>query len=149
MYVLLLITMAYIAAVVIVVNYLATFYFDLVTRFFEQQSSVVVEDENAENIDTEYYRLDYTSTEELVVDEREYAERVQAEGVILLQNNGLPVEAGTVTFLGLYSRDDMLSGGVDVSDNAPTMRAQFEEAGFEVNTTMIDYYNSVSAEPRP
>lgn len=149
MYVLLLIIMAYVAAVVIVVNYLAVFYFDIVTRFFGQTSSQNITVEEDANIDTEYYKLDYDSTEELVVDEREYAERVQAEGVILLQNNGLPLQAGTVTFLGLYSRDDMLSGGVDVSDNAPAMRTQFEEAGFEVNTAMIDYYNSVSSEPRP
>lgn len=149
MYVLLLIIMAYIAAIVIVVNYLATFYFDLVTRYFGQTSSVTIDVGDDEDIDTEYYKLDYTSTDELVADEREYAERVQAEGVILLQNNGLPVEAGTVTFLGLYSRDDMLSGGVSVSTNAPTMRNQFGEAGFEVNTTMIDYYAGVSSEPLP
>ena len=122
LYVLLLIVVAYVLAAVILVNYLATLYFNLVTEFFGQQSSMVITTEEDANIDTEYYKLDYTSVEELEADERAYAEQVQAEGVILLQNNNLPLQPATATFLGLYSRDDKLSAGVAVSTNAPTMR---------------------------
>ena len=149
LYVLLLIVVAYVLAAVILVNYLATLYFNLVTEFFGQQSSMVITTEEDANIDTEYYKLDYTSVEELEADERAYAEQVQAEGVILLQNNNLPLQPATATFLGLYSRDDKLSAGVAVSTNAPTMREQFEGAGFSVNTAMIDYYNSIEAEVSP
>ena len=149
LYVLLLIVVAYVLAAVILVNYLATLYFNLVTEFFGQQSSMVITTEEDANIDTEYYKLDYTSVEELEADERAYAEQVQAEGVILLQNNNLPLRPATATFLGLYSRDDKLSAGVAVSTNAPTMREQFEGAGFSVNTAMIDYYNSIEAEVSP
>ena len=149
LYVLLLIVVAYVLAAVILVNYLATLYFNLVTEFFGQQSSMVITTEEDANIDTEYYKLDYTSVEELEADERVYAEQVQAEGVILLQNNNLPLQPATATFLGLYSRDDKLSAGVAVSTNAPTMREQFEGAGFSVNTAMIDYYNSIEAEVSP
>ena len=149
LYVLLLIVVAYVLAAVILVNYLATLYFNLVTEFFGQQSSMVITTEEDANIDTEYYKLDYTSVEELEADERAYAEQVQAEGVILLQNNNRPLQPATATFLGLYSRDDKLSAGVAVSTNAPTMREQFEGAGFSVNTAMIDYYNSIEAEVSP
>ena len=149
LYVLLLIVVAYVLAAVILVNYLATLYFNLVTEFFGQQSSMVITTEEDANIDTEYYKLDYTSVEELEADERAYAEQVQAEGVILLQNNNRPLHPATATFLGLYSRDDKLSAGVAVSTNAPTMREQFEGAGFSVNTAMIDYYNSIEAEVSP
>lgn len=149
LYVLLLIVVAYVLAAVILVNYLVTLYFNLVTEFFGQQSSMVITTEEDANIDTEYYKLDYTSVEELEADERAYAEQVQAEGVILLQNNNLPLRPATATFLGLYSRDDKLSAGVAVSTNAPTMREQFEGAGFSVNTAMIDYYNSIEAEVSP
>lgn len=142
-------SLAYAVGILITVNIFANRYSGLVTNFFGQKSSTIVKGDDNANIDTEYYKLDYSSSEELMEDEREYAEQVQAEGVILLQNNNLPMEANKVTFLGYYSRDDQLSGGVSVSTNAPRMVDQFVNTGFEVNQTMLDYYNSISGEVDP
>lgn len=140
---------AYLLAILVVLNYFAFTYSNLISNFFHQSSFEIVDDGTGGDVDTEYYKLDYSSISQLEIDEREYAERVQSEGVILLQNNGLPLAPTKTTFLGLFSRDDMLSAGVSVSDNAPTMQKQFEDAGFEVNTEMISYYAGLSEEARP
>lgn len=141
------IVVAYFLAILVALNYFAFMYASLIDGFFHQSSYKVVDDGTGTS-DTDY-QLDYTSISDLEVDERAYAEQVQSEGVILLQNKNLPQAPCKTTFLGLYSRDDMLSAGVSVSDNAPTMQKQFEDAGFTVNTTMIDYYKSISEEANP
>ena len=128
---------AYFLAILVALNYFAFTYSTLISGFFHQSSFEIVDDGTGGDVDTDYFKLDYTSISQLEVAEREYAERVQGEGVILLQNNNLPLSPAKTTFLGLFSRDDMLSAGVSVSDNAPTMQKQFEDAGFEVNTAMI------------
>lgn len=140
---------AYFLAILVALNYFAFTYSTLISNFFHQSSFEIIDDGTGGNVDTDYFKLDYTSISQLEVAEREYAERVQSEGVILLQNNNLPLAPAKTTFLGLFSRDDMLSAGVSVSDNAPSMQKQFEDAGFEVNSAMISYYQGLSEEARP
>ena len=137
LYGLLYVVVAFFLAVLIALNYFAFSYSTLVSNFFHQSAFRIEADENAGSENTNYFNLDYTSSEQLEADERAYAEEVQSEGVILLQNNGLPVEPARTTFLGIYSRDDMLSAGVSVSDNAPSMEQQFTDAGFAVNPTIL------------
>lgn len=139
--------LAFFLAVVILLNYFAFSYSTLITHFLNQTDFRIEEGESVGN--TNYFPLDYASIEQLEADERAYGEQVQAEGAILLQNNNLPIAPTKTTFLGIFSRDDMLSAGVSVSDNAPTMESKFTEAGFDVNKAMISYYQGVSEEPRP
>lgn len=140
---------AYFLAILVALNYFAFTYSALISNFFHQSSFDVIDDGTGGDVDTEYFKLDYASIADLEVAEREYAERVQSEGAILLQNNGLPLAPAKNTFLDLLSRDDMLSAGVSVSDHAPSMQRQFEDAGFEVNTAMISYYQGLSEKARP
>ena len=139
LYGLLYVVVAFFLAVLIALNYFSFSYSTLVSNFFHQSAFRIETDESAGSENTNYFNLDYASIDQLEADERAYAEEVQSEGVILLQNNGLPVAPTRTTFLGIYSRDDMLSAGVSVSDNAPSMEQQFTDAGFEVNPTMISY----------
>lgn len=141
--------LAFFTVILIALNYFAQAYSGLVSNFFNQSSFRIEADETAGVEDTNYYNLDYSSISELEADERAYAERVQSEGVILLQNGGLPVAPTTTTFLGLYSRDDMFSAGVAVSEAAPSMEQQFTDAGFTVNPTMISYYQTLTEEASP
>ena len=149
LYGLLYVVVAFFLAVLIALSYFAFSYSTLVSNFFHQSAFRIETDESAGSENTNYFNLDYASIDQLEGDERAYAEEVQSEGVILLQNNGLPVAPTRTTFLGIYSRDDMLSAGVSVSDNAPSMEQQFTDAGFEVNPTMISYYQSLTEEADP
>lgn len=149
LYGLLYIIVAYFTVILVALNYFAQTYSGLVSGFFNQSSFRIEADESAGTENTSYYNLDYSSISELEADERDYAERVQSEGVILLQNRCLPVAPTKTTFLGLYSRDDMLSAGVSVSDNAPAMEQQFANAGFTVNPTMLSYYQTLTEEVSP
>ncbi len=139
----------YILSALIAGNVAANQYSSLVTKFFHQQETKIINNDDGGKKNTEDYKLDYNSVEELEKDERAYAEEVQSEGVILLQNKNLPLQGCKTTLLGLYSRDDKLSGGVSVSSNAPKMADKFKEAGFDINQTMVDYYKTLDAETDP
>ena len=76
---------------------------------------------------------------------------VEAEGAALLLNNGtLPLAQGAkVSTLSVNSVDLTYggtgSGNVDAS-KADNLKAALEKSGFEVNTTLWDWYNSDEAE---
>ncbi len=141
--------LAFILAAVVLLNYFALTYSNLISGFFGQATYRIESTASDAYEDTEYYKLNYTSSAALEADERDFAERVQSDGVILLQNNNLPLTPGNVTFLGIHARDDMLSAGVSVSENAPAMAEKFSEAGFTVNTDMISYYAGLTEEADP
>lgn len=90
LYGLLYVIVAFFTAVLIALNYFAFSYSTLVSNFFHQSTFRIEADESAGNENTNYFNLDYASIDQLEADERDYAHRVQSEGVILLQNNNLP-----------------------------------------------------------
>ena len=133
-------------AVLIVGNSLAGTYSNLISTTLEQETMKKIEVENADEIDTDYYPSNYASQSELYAAEVDYAARVQAEGSVLLQNKGLPMaKSGKITLLGSgISKEAFLvsgggSGSIDTSQT-PTLKEVFEEAGYQVNPSMWEYY---------
>jgi len=78
--------------------------------------------------DTEYYKSEFTSLEELVEALDETAVALSQEGTVLLKNNGvLPVDAasGTVTLWGMNSHYPTLGGLLGSSPAAGTGQTSY------------------------
>ena len=103
---------------------------------------VVNEDPNAQ-----YFKLDYASNEERLAAGKDICYQVEAEGAVLLMNNGaLPLENGAkVSTLSTSSVNIVYggtgSGNVDAS-KADSLKVALEKSGFEVNPTLWDFYTT-------
>lgn len=143
----------YLAAILIAVNVLASVYFDIISQTLNQDTFRREELATDEEYDSEYFKSDYEYYSDLRADEEEFARQIQEEGTVLLQNSGLPLSGPKkVTFLGLHSAQAYFycggnSSGSAPSYVAPTFTQAFEGAGYEVNATMVNYYNTQSSEP--
>ncbi|GAA3667584.1 glycoside hydrolase family 3 protein [Microbacterium marinilacus] len=139
----------YIVAAVLVValvvgNYFASRYFDLISLYLGQQTQTVVE---AEGEETQHYVSDFDSD----ADRQAYLEQVSTdisrEGITLLENDGaLPLAAGArISVLGQDAVDPVYGGGgagsIDPS-LAVTLGEGLDQAGFEVNPVLWDFYES-------
>lgn len=117
----------------------------VVTQYLGQQSYKVINNESGE--DTMYFKPDYTNMADLQKDETAFAEQVQAEGSVLLQNKNLPLKkGGKITLLGSASADDAfyVSGGGSAAIDKrmkPTLEKVFNDAGFTLNPVMLDFYS--------
>ncbi|WP_052078686.1 glycoside hydrolase family 3 protein [Spirochaeta lutea] len=101
--------------------------------------AVVTQAEGTENLPSIYYEMDYPSYEALKEASDALVQEIEAEGMVLLKNNGaLPLaETGSrVTLLGRSAADPVYggsgSGSVDVS-LAVDLRTALEDRGFTVN----------------
>jgi len=114
----------------------------VINSFLGSKSFEVVEDPNAENLDTEYYKSDYDNLGDLIAAGAATTEEVMAEGAVLLKNeNGaLPLDSGNkVSVFGTASADPVYggtgSGSVDTS-KAVDFYNGFEGAGLVLNPTL-------------
>lgn len=133
------------AAATAIGNVYANKYSDLISVYFNQPTSKVV---SASNETTEHFTSDYASD-----DEREQAladmdTTILREGVTLLKNeNGtLPLEATSkISVFGQDSVDSVYGGGgagsIDTS-KAQSLMDAFEQAGFDVNPTLTEFYTT-------
>ena len=117
----------------------------IITQNLGQEAYKVIKSEE-DTGDTEYYKPDYATMEELHADQTAFAEQVQAEGSVLLQNKNLPLkDAKRITLLGSGSADDAFyvggggSGAIDRTQT-PSMKSVFEAAGYTVNPVMLEFY---------
>jgi len=101
-----------------------------------------------DGVDTAYFRSDYETEDELAAASSEVAERLEAEGAVLLFNEGdaLPLAVGSNVSLVSHSSVDPVYGGtgsgqIDAS-TAPTFLSALTDAGLNVNDTLWDYYSS-------
>lgn len=115
--------------------------FDLVTA--SSRTRVNCADESAQ-----YYTSDFSSDDERVEYGKVLSEKVEAEGATLLKNDdaALPLAKGAKVTLFSHSSVDLVYGGtgsagLDVSD-VPNLKDAMENAGFEVNPTMWDFYTT-------
>lgn len=129
-------------------NILAMQWSSIISIFFNHQTYQVVSDGTAEG-NTDYYVSDYTKLTDLVSAEAAYAEEVQAEGAVLLQNPNqvLPIDKNlNITLLGMgCATENFLYGGggsgsIDTS-KTPSLKDVFEEKGYTVNPTMWNFYH--------
>lgn len=93
-----------------------------------------------------YYESDFDSTEEMVHYGIELCKQVEGEGAALLmnENNALPLTKGSKVSCFSNSSVNLVYGGtgsgnIDAS-TANTLKGSLENAGFEVNKDLWDFY---------
>ncbi|WP_099468908.1 glycoside hydrolase family 3 protein [Konateibacter massiliensis] len=141
---------AYIICAVIVVslvigNYYALKYQNLISVHFNQSTQKIV---STEEEATDYFTSDFLSDEERTAYLQELGTRIEAEGIVLLKNEGntLPLSSNTkISLIGQDSVDPVYGGGgagsVDAS-KAINLKTAFESAGFEINETLWNFYET-------
>ena len=139
---------AILLGIVVTANTIALENAPQINDFLGVSTFKVVEAENAEAQDTEYFKSAYTNLADLMEDGRTLGETAMAEGTVLLRNeNGaLPMASDKrkVTLFGIGSVDPVYggtgSGSVDAS-SAPTFKDALERNGnFTVNETLWNWY---------
>lgn len=120
----------------------ANSYAAMVNKALGIETSMLVRDQNAENVDSQYYKTAYSTLEELYQAKVSLIREIAAEGTILLKNEGnaLPVTAKSVNLLGgddlVYSTEH--GGGhmsADTLAEATSLKAALEYHGLTVSTT--------------
>lgn len=94
-----------------------------------------------------YYETSYKSVAELKAAGLAKAEEVEAEGAVLLMNNGLlPLKGNKVSLFGATAASPVYGGtgsGAVSTDDAPTYPDALERAGLTVtNKALLDWYKS-------
>lgn len=122
-----------------------------VNQILGTSSYEIVQNEGAEETDTQYFKQKTSSIDEFMQQKLDIIEQVTDEGTVLLKNekSALPLEAGArVTLFGKASYNSVYGGS---SGNAAignlgnqninkTFRYGLEEAGFAVNDEMWNFY---------
>lgn len=127
---------------------IANAYASVINIYLGTSSYKTIEDENASSEDTNYYKSQFDSEEELISYEEELCRQVEGEGAVLLlnRNNALPLSKGSNVSAFCRSSTDLVYGGTgsgQVSlENAPTLKSALERSGFNVNETLWNYYSS-------
>ena len=107
-------------------------------------------DVSSEIQDTDYFKTNYTSLDELIADGVSLAEAIEAEGAVLLKNdnNCLPLDPkteGKVSVFGVASVDPAYGGEGSAAAANPLdpvdVKEGLEQAGFKVNSTLYNFYN--------
>ena len=89
--------------------------------------------------DTNYFPSAYDSEEKRLAAEKDFIERTQEEGSVLLKNDNhaLPLTSNErkVTLFGRTATDNIFRGGSGGASNADsvTLKAALESRGFEIN----------------
>ena len=120
-----------------------------INGFLGISTSMIVPIDGAEDDNTykRYYESTYKSVAELKAAGLAKAEEVEAEGAVLLKNNGiLPLQGTEVSLFGAAASDPVYggtgSGAVNTSD-APTFVDAFTRSGITVlNTALLDWYTA-------
>ena len=93
----------------------------------------------------QYFKTDFRSVEEMIAQGDALCQQVEAEGAVLLTNNGaLPLPAGSRMSCFSTSSVNLVYGGtgsgnIDAS-TADDLRSALTKAGFAVNPTLWDFY---------
>jgi len=97
-----------------------------------------------------YFETGFSSAEELEAHDKEVAEQLSGEGIVLLMNNGaLPLSSGST--VSTFSRASVAiatcgTGSADINtSNAPSLKEALESRGFQVNPTLWDFYATGAA----
>ncbi len=104
-------------------------------------------DNGGDDEDTEYFKLDYDSVEDLEAAGQAVSEQLHAEGSVLLMNNGaLPLDTSEKISTLSHSSVDVVTCGTGSADidtsTAPTLKEALESRGFSVNPTLWDFYKT-------
>lgn len=117
-------------------------------------SSYEMRSNGDDNIDTNYFKSEFTDVDQLVSTKKELTKAIAEEGCVLLKNadHALPLNAAsdTVTLWGLNSTAPLLGGlmGSTATVSANSEQSAYgiiealQENGFNLNDTMISFYKS-------
>lgn len=136
-----------IVVALIIGNVYAMKYKNLISVYFNQPTQKVVTSEG-DDTDSEYFKTAFKTEEERTAYLESISEKIEEEGIVLLQNNNnvLPLENGAkISILGQDSVDPVYGGGgastIDVSV-CVDIKTSFEAAGFEINETLWKFYDT-------
>lgn len=120
-----------------------------VNNYFNVQDFKVVVPDGVSTEDTEYFESRFDNLASLIEAGRATAEKVEAEGAVLLKNDGgaLPLsEDSKVSLFGISSVDPAYGGRGSAQALAPlppvTPKEGFEHANLKVNPTLHDFYSA-------
>ena len=118
-----------------------------VSNFLNAKTQIVVEDEEAEDIDNVYYKTDYSSVEEERKNAEKLCREVVSEGAVLLKNeeNALPLQSGaTVSLFGAGCAEIAIGGGGSSMTSASyvNLKSALETAGLKINMALYDWYSA-------
>ena len=133
----------------LVANYFAMKYSTIITRSLGHSTSKVVA--STEPGDSEYFKSDFASHDELVAYQKEFSRQLVGEGVVLLRNddNVLPLESGKkISLFGIGSAKFLYgglgSGAIDTT-KCQSLKDALEAEGFSVNPTLYSVYEKSSS----
>lgn len=133
---------AIVVIALIVGNYFALSYASIISGYFGHVTSRT----EGEDDSVVYYEKEYGSAEEMFDASVELAREVEAEGMVLLQNEGNALPLGENQSISLFSESsvDLIYGGTGSGaiDASTTMdlKTAFESVGYTVNPVLWDFY---------
>ncbi|MDO4648777.1 MAG: glycoside hydrolase family 3 C-terminal domain-containing protein [Eubacteriales bacterium] len=130
-------------------NYFAMTYKTIITQSLRHPTTKYINfDESGES---DYFVSDYNSEEELFEHEKEISEQIEAEGIVLMENQDQALPLISEAKVSLFSLSSVKfkyggagSGAIDES-KVMSLKEAFEAEGYAVNPTLWDMYASSSA----
>ncbi len=134
---------------VIIINIAFKIFSGYADLYLGTGKAVIEAAEGTENWDSQYYVGDYADEAALKEAAGNTVEEIESEGIVLMKNNGvLPLTEKKITLMGRDAVDAVYggsgSGSVDVS-TVIDMEAGLEEAGFELNRTVLALFNDYAS----
>ncbi|MBZ6527263.1 glycoside hydrolase family 3 C-terminal domain-containing protein [Aerococcaceae bacterium DSM 111021] len=131
----------------VVGHYYAGRYSQVISTYLGHETTRV--EVSGEEVDSEYFKSDFATQEELVAFGEEVAHEIGRESIVLLKNEEatLPLleNETNITVLGQNSVD-FIYGGEGASSMDKSLATPFDEAleaaGFNINQTVLDFYIS-------
>ena len=100
---------SFLLCILLVGTHFADSYASMINKELGISTSVVIKNEDTDE-DTEYYKSNFDSDDELTQWQIELCEQIQGEGSVLVMNNGaLPVAKGIGVTYGYGKKEDILS----------------------------------------
>lgn len=134
----------------IVGNFYADKYSQILSIYLGHSTNKIVSTDD-EDVDTKYYKSEFSSEDELKAEGEKVGQKIVEEGIVLLKNdnNSLPLASGNkISVLGQNSVDLVYGGGgagsVDTS-TAPNLLTALTNSGFKINQELWDFYNKGDA----
>lgn len=128
----------------IVGNVIASQYASVINIFLGVETTKIVS--TGEAGDSEYFKSDYESADELQKADYDVAERLTEEGVVLLknENKSLPISSSAKVSVFGHASVDIVPCGTGSADidatGAPTLKEALESRGVAVNDTLWQFY---------
>jgi len=133
----------------VIINILFRIFSGYADLYLGTGKAIIETAEGTEDWDSQYYIKDYDDKEALQKAAARTVEEIEAEGIVLMKNNGaLPLSGKKVTLMGRDAVDAVFggsgSGSVDIS-TVIDLKTGLKEAGFAINETVYDLYDSFAS----